>query len=86
MSLGTGAINVCRGPEHFRPRQGGLHGNPMSRNLPCKQLPTGTVTLNQISGKYSPCPPYLPRRFETSDGEGGMETQNRMRQCYSVQL
>ena len=39
------------GPEHFRPRQGGIHGNPVSRNHPCKQLPTGTVTLNQICRK-----------------------------------
>ena len=30
MSLGTGALNVGRGPEHFRPRQGGIHGNPVS--------------------------------------------------------
>ena len=75
MSLGTGALNVSRGPDHFRPRQGGIHGNPMSRKHPCKQLPTGTVTLNQISGKYSPDPPYLPRRFETSEGEGRVGTQ-----------
>ena len=34
MSLGTGALNVGRGPEHFRPRQGGIHGNPVSGNHP----------------------------------------------------
>ena len=43
MSLGTGALNVGRAPA----KAGGIHGNPMSRNHPCKQLPTGTVTLNQ---------------------------------------
>ena len=36
MSLGTGALNVGRRPEHFRPRQGGIHCNPMSGNHPCK--------------------------------------------------
>ena len=51
MSLGTGALKVGRGPKHFRPRQGGINGNPVSGNHPCKQLLTGTVTLNQISGK-----------------------------------
>ena len=25
MSLGTGALKVGRGPEHFRVRQGGIH-------------------------------------------------------------
>jgi len=75
MSLGTGALNVGRRREHFRPRQGGIHGNPVSGNHPCKQLPTGTVTLNQISGKYSPDPPYLPKRFETFDREGRVGTQ-----------
>ena len=25
MSLGTGALKVGRGPEHFRARQGGMH-------------------------------------------------------------
>ena len=43
MSLGTGALNVGRAPA----KAGGIHGNPMSRNHPCKQLPTGTVTLNR---------------------------------------
>jgi len=30
------------------------HGNPVSRNHPCMQPPTGTVTLKEFSGKYSP--------------------------------
>ena len=34
MSLGTGALNVGRWPEHFRPRQGGIHGNPIEREPP----------------------------------------------------
>ena len=34
MSLGTGALKVGRGREHFRPRQGGIHGNPVSGNHP----------------------------------------------------
>ena len=36
--------NLClkcwQGSEHFRLRQGGIHGNPSSGNHPCKQLPT----------------------------------------------
>ena len=34
MSVGTGALNVGRRPEHFRPKQGGIHGNPVSGNHP----------------------------------------------------
>ena len=34
MSLGTGALKVGRGVEHFRPGQGGVHGNPISGNHP----------------------------------------------------
>ena len=34
MSLGTGALKVGMGLEHFRPRQGGVHGNPTSGNHP----------------------------------------------------
>ena len=74
MSLGTGALSVGRRPEHFRPRQGGIHGNPLSGNHPCKQLPTGTVTLNQFSGKILTWPPILTTRLETSEGEGGVGT------------
>ena len=75
MSLGTGALSVGRGPEHFRPRQGGIHGNPVGRNHPCKQLPTGTVTLNQISGKILTGRPIFTTKLETSEGEGGVGTQ-----------
>ena len=49
--LGNLCLKCWQGPKHFWPRQGGIHGNPLSENHPCKQLPTGTVTLNQISGK-----------------------------------
>ena len=75
MSLGTGALKVSRGPEHFSLRQGGIHGNPMSRNYPCKQLPTGTITLNQMSGNILTWPLILSeKRFETSVGKGGLGT------------
>ena len=56
-------------------RQGGMHGNPVSGNHPCKQLPTGTVTLNQISGKILTWPPILTTMLDTSEGEGGVGTQ-----------
>ena len=76
MSLGTGALNVGRGPEHFRPRQGGIHGNPVSENHPCKQLPSGTVTLNQISGKILTWPPHTHQEgLETSEREGKVGTE-----------
>ena len=32
------------GPDDFRSRHGGIHGNPMYGNQPCKQLPTGCHT------------------------------------------
>ena len=64
MSLGTGALKVGRGPEHFSPRQGGIHGNPVSKNHPCKQLPTGTITLNQITGNILTWPlMYLAKKY-----------------------
>ena len=47
----------------------------MSRNHPCKQLPTGTVTLNQISGKILTWPALLTTMLDTSEGEGGVGTQ-----------
>ena len=75
MSLGTGALKVGGGPEHFMPRQEGIHGNPVSGNHPCKELPTGTVTLNQISGKIFTWPLILTeKRFKTSKGKGVMKT------------
>ena len=71
MSLETGALKVGGGPEHFRPRQRGTHANPVSGNHPRKELPTGTVTLNQISGKILTWPLILTeKRFKTSKGEG----------------
>ena len=54
--LGNLCLKCWQGSEHVRLRQGGIYGNPLSGNHPCKQLPTGTVTLKQISGKYSPDP------------------------------
>ena len=45
MSLGTGPFKVGKGPEHFWSMQGGIHGNPVSRNHPYRLLLTGTVTL-----------------------------------------
>ena len=44
------------------------------RNHPCKQLPTGTITLNQISGKILIWPLILTTRLGTSEGEGGVGT------------
>ena len=72
MSSGTGALKVGRGPEHFRPRQGGVHDNPVSRNHPCRQLPTGIVTLKPDQWKTTYLTPILTKRFETSEGKGGL--------------
>ena len=72
MSLGTGAVKVGRGPEHFRPRQGDIHGNPVSGNDPCRQLPTGTVTLKPDQWRTTYLTPILTKRFETSEGKGGL--------------
>jgi len=75
MSLETGALKVGRGPRHFRPKQGGIHDNSMSRNRPWKQLPTGTVTLNQISGKITNWSLIVTEKsFETSEEMRGMGT------------
>ena len=54
MSLGTGAFRVGRRTQHFRPRQRGNHGNPVSGNHPCRQLPTGTVTLKLDEWENTP--------------------------------
>ena len=74
MSLGTSALEVGRGPEHFMPRQGGIHNNPMSRNHPCKQLPTGTITLKPDQWKNAHLNPILtvPKRLKTSEGKEGL--------------
>ena len=63
MSLGTGALKVGRGSEHFRPRQRGIHSNPMSGNHPCKQLPTGKVTLKPGQGKNTHLTSILTKKF-----------------------
>ena len=44
MSLGSGAIKSWWGPGKIQGTAGKFHDNPVSRNLPCKQLPTSTVT------------------------------------------
>jgi len=73
MSLGTGTLKVGRGPEHHRPMQGGIHGNPSRRNHPCRQLPTGTVTLTLDLWKNTQLTAiYLPKIFETFEGKGGL--------------
>ena len=59
MSLGTGALKVGWVPEPFRPRQGGIHCNPLSGSLPCKQLPTGTATLKPVQWKNTHLTPIL---------------------------
>ena len=72
MSLGTGALKVGRGTEHFRPRQGGIHGNHVSRNHPCRQLPTGTITLRPDQWKNTYLTTILTKWFETSERKGGL--------------
>ena len=55
-------LKVGRRPEHFRPRQGGIHCNPVSGNYPCRQLPTGTVTLKPDRWKNTQLTPMLTKR------------------------
>ena len=58
----TGALKSGRGPKHLRPRKGGIHGNPVSRNHPRKQLPTGTVTLKPYQWKNTLLTPILTKK------------------------
>lgn len=60
--LGISALKVGKGPKHFRPRQGGIHGNPMSGNLSCRELQNGTVTLKLDQGKITHLTPILSKR------------------------
>jgi len=68
--MGPWCLEGWQGPEHFRPMQGGIHGNLVSRNLPHRQLPTGTVTLKADQWKNTHLMPYLPKMLETSEGKG----------------
>ena len=76
MSLGTGAVKVGRVPEHFRPRQAGIHRNPLSGNHPCKQLPTGTVTLKPVQWKNTHLTPILGKAAWNFWREGGAGSLN----------
>ena len=62
MSLGAGALKVGRGPKHFRPRQGGIHGNPVSGNHPCKQLLTGPLHSEPDQWKDTHLTPHTYRK------------------------
>ena len=72
MSLGTGALKVCKGPEHFRPRQGGIHGNHVSGNRHAGRCQLTPSHWNQISGKMLTWPLYLPKKFKTSEGKADL--------------
>ena len=75
MSLGTGALSVGRGPEHFRPKAGRYPWQPLEQEPPLQGAAYWHChTSNQISGKCSP-DPILTTRLETSEGEGGVGTQ-----------
>jgi len=50
MSFGTGALKIGGEPGQIQGYQGGIHGNPVSRNHPCMQPSTGIVTLKGIQG------------------------------------
>ena len=52
--------------------QGGIHGNPASRNHCCMQPPTGTVILKEFSGKYSPDPILTNTQTPPKKGRGGL--------------
>jgi len=71
MSLGTGALKVGKVPEHFRLRQGGIHGNLLSRNHPSKQLPTGTITLKPDQEKHSHDPHTYRKGLKLLKGREG---------------
>jgi len=79
MSLGTGAVKVGRVPEHLRPRQAGIHRNPLSGNHPCKQLPTGTVTLKPVQWKSTHLTPILGKAAWNFWREGGAGSLNPQR-------
>ena len=76
MSLGSGALKVGRGPEHFRPRKGGIHSNPVSGNHPYRQLPTGTGhTETRSVEKYSPDPHAYQNGLKLLKGREGWELE-----------
>ena len=79
LSLETGALKVGREPERLRHGMRGIHGNPTSGNHPCMQLSTGTVTLKDFSGKYSP-DPILTNALKGRDGPGARIRKDSLRQ------
>ena len=60
MSLEAGAIQV---------QQGGDHGNPVSRNHPSEQPPTGTATMKEIQWNTYHLPTLTTNRWEVTGPE-----------------
>ena len=56
MSLRDSAQKVGGGLMLSKAKQGGIHGNPASKNHPCEQSPTDTVTLTASVETYLPKP------------------------------
>ena len=46
--MSSGALKVAREGEKIQAKQGGIHGNPVSRNHPRVQSLSGTVTLKGV--------------------------------------
>ena len=61
--------SLVEAPCKYEAPQGGFHGDPVSRNQPCQQAPTSTVTLN-FSGNT-----YLTQYLSGSDFQKGLEGQ-----------
>ena len=60
MSLGTGALKVGRGPEHFRPRQGVSMATPWEGTIPVSSCQLAPSHWTKSVEKYPPDHPPPP--------------------------
>ena len=75
--LGNWCLKGWQRAWYFRLMQGDNHGNPMSGNHPCRQLPTGTITLKPYQWKNTYLTPILTKRvLKLQKGREGWELES----------
>ena len=82
--LGNWCLTGRQGAWALQAQQGGIHGNPVSGNHPCMQLPPGTVTLTRDQWKILTIPyTYLNPRIKRVGGLGARIRNDSQKVSYS---
>ena len=74
MSLGTGALRVGRGPEHFRPKAGRYPWQPCEREPPLQAAAYWQRHTEPDQWKNTHLTPILTTMLDTSEAERGLGT------------